>query len=491
MGASGIEVERAKLIKINNRKHFFSAYSSIKDFIIGSIDMINKEVYLIESNSISNFLKLLNEYKVFENLNKNEELNKIEEKLKTKFEDYSIQDNNVIIYSNYQACKEASKNESNNIFIIVDENFIVKYEVKNAKYKEVKIIEKYDKHLKIIFPISQKTINAEEIENKKGFFKFCPEEENENNNRNEINIIETNENKEEIRFNSMIKNICYCLIKIKTLNYYFLCCGDIIKENKYISKIFFDIIEQRNISGKIDCFELSKIFKSQKLSEIKTIIDYLYINMHDELKENNLSNNNIFINNRSLNQTGEDSIIKKIFYFYNTIYYKCSVCNNNSSNISFMNIISFPLNIISKYKKSKKLLNISDCFDYFISTQNIECPNCTNRSNSYYYSKIKSINEILTIVIDRENNLINDISFQLDFKLELSKYCLNNEKCELELIGFSCYDNNKDIYYSYFKMNPENKWYYFNDTKEKIINIEEQNYEFPVLLFYKKVDNNV
>ena len=51
--------------------------------------------------------------------------------------------------------------------------------------------------------------------------------------------------------------------------------------------------------------------------------------MHDELKENNLSNNYNFINNRSLNQTGEDSIIKKIFYFYNTIYYKCSICNNN------------------------------------------------------------------------------------------------------------------------------------------------------------------
>ena len=491
MGTSGIEKERIRLTKRNNRHHFFSAYSSIKNIINGSINMIGKEVYLINSNSIRNFLELLEKDKVFDNLNKKEELNKIEEKLKTKFEDYSILDNNIKIYSNYQECKEASRNESNIIFIIVDENFIKNFKVKSEeyRYKEVKIVEKKDEHLKIIFPISQKTINAVEIENKKGFFKFCTEEEN----KNIIKTIEKKENKEEIRFNSMIKNICYCLIKIKTLNYFFLCCGDMIKENKSISKIFFDIIKQRNINGKIDCFELFKICKSQKLSEIKSITDYLYDNMHDELKENNLSNNNNFnINNRSLNQTGEDSIIKKIFCFYNTIFYNCSVCNNISSNISFMNIILFPLKKISKYKNSKKLLNISDCFDYFISGNNIECPKCSNKSNSYYNFRINSINEILTIIIDRENDLINDIYFQLDFKIELSKYCLNkNEICELELIGFSCYDNNKDIDYSYFKINPENKWYYFNDTKEKIINSEELNYEFPVLLFYKKIDNNI
>ena len=157
-----------------------------------------------------------------------------------------------------------------------------------------------------------------------------------------------------------------------------------------------------------------------------------------------------------------------------------------------MNTILFPIKLISKFKNSKRSLNIKDCFDFYISRKKVECPKCSSRNNSYYYSRINSINEILTIILDREKNSNNEISFQLDFKIELSEYFLNsnNEKCELDLIGFSCYDSNKYIYYTFFKMNSEKKWYHFDGEKEKIIDIEKQNNEFSFLLFYKKVNKN-
>ena len=113
-----------------------------------------------------------------------------------------------------------------------------------------------------------------------------------------------------------------------------------------------------------------------------------------------------------------------------------------------MNIVKiiFPLKEIINFKNKNNYykLNIFDCFDY-LTSKKIEI----NDDNGYYYNNNNSINsifsinstkEILTIFLDREDDSKNEINFNLDFDINLSKYFFNKEiKHIFELIGFCSY----------------------------------------------------
>ena len=472
MGTTGSN----ELIKEANRKQFFSAYKSIKYILQEHIYVENNEpigVYLIKAKTINDFISTLGDVFNIENEN---ELNKKEKELKKTFEDYSIKDRNVEFYSNYEQCQKIMNNKDKNEFIIVNKDFISKLEIRNADYKKVEINKIEDKCLYIKFLSSGKIINAQEIENKKGFFKFFQKKEEKKEiiktNINE-NIINVNSIKKNIDIDSMIKNIFYCLIKINSINNCFLCCGDMIKQkNNFLSK-FFNLIDTYNINGEIVYSELSNSIEEKNKKDLEFIIKFIYNQVHLEIK--NLFKNEIIIN---------------LFNYQYISFFRCSNSNCNSimkySNDN--NIIKCSLKKVSLFKNST-CLNVNGCFDYLFNNEYINKNNiCTKCHNNFIYSqKINYVNDILTIIFDIEND-IGNISLDLNFNLKLDKYFLENsqKKYDFELIVFSSYSYEEGKFISFNKDN-DKIWHCYNGSKENQIQINNINYKNPVLLIYKKI----
>ena len=119
---------------------------------------------------------------------------------------------------------------------------------------------------------------------------------------------------------------------------------------------------------------------------------------------------------RALNNFNKDgiSMISEIFYFQNIISYQCQRCKNVEYKSSIDNHIKFELTQISPFCNSQKDLNIINCFNYLISQKNENniCSFCRN-NNSISYFRLYSINDILTIILDRGKDFKDDIKFNI------------------------------------------------------------------------------
>jgi hypothetical protein len=489
--------ERERKIRYYRSKQFFSAYESIKDVLMKLYekkieDNENNEkkefYYLIDTKSepISDFFNFIENRKdnndnneCFNNINNEDKQTELENKLKKKFEEYKLIKGNITIYSNYKQCEEVIKNtndkDNDNEFIIVNEIFLKNFEIKNAKYSFIKINKIYNDEndkleIEIKFRITEDIINSREKVNKKGFFEFYKKEENKGK-KNKLIIDNKVKEKEEKIYYSMFKNLCNSLIKINILNYAFLSCGDIIKENKKISRIIFNLIQQRNMNCKLEYSKLDEIIKLNKLDKIEKIIGYLYEEMHNELR----------------NANNDSSIIKSIFYYQLIISYNCKNCPCKSYEKQIRNYIKFPLSNILNIKEKKYQLDLFGCFDYIKNDNSQHCNKCGGDSKIESY-KFNYINDILTIILDFEKAPNIEISFKLNFNnIDLKKYFYESTKCncEFELIGFCSYFRNENKYISYTKNQIENKWYDINGSY--IGQIEKKDCGLPVLQFYKKI----
>ena len=162
--------------KMNQLKE---VYKDIKSFIstIRECKEINISKYLISTKSIPNFIKIIEDSHVFENINKSNEntdnLYKSENRLFESFKFYELEDN-IKIYCNYEECNSLTKqsNEGDNEFIIVDEPFIINMNINyfNIENMKVNFIINKDKIMEIEFPISKKVLMIQQ--KKIGIFKF-------------------------------------------------------------------------------------------------------------------------------------------------------------------------------------------------------------------------------------------------------------------------------------------------------------------------------
>ena len=138
---------------------------------------------------------------------------------------------------------------------------------------------------------------------------------------------------------------------------------------------------------------------------------------------------------------------------------------------------------------SNNQLDIYNCFDS-LTVENvvtIKCSKCDNLINSSFV-RIGIIKDILPIILNRGKNIENKINFKLDYKINISKYFQNSEQNnEFELISFSSFYSDENIYKTFYKNNDNDKWYCFNGKNVSISN--DKNDGIPVLLFYKKVSN--
>ena len=152
------------------------------------------------------------------------------------------------------------------------------------------------------------------------------------------------------------------------------------------------------------------------------IIDKIYDLFHQEFKI--IQNDSYGINDINLRErinncgnrlpiinNDNKSVISEIFYFENIITYDCDYCHTKSQNEFKNNYIKFNLKEISNYHNSKNELNIIDCFDYLTRNQNenITCKCMCNSTYSFY--RIKSIQKILTIILDRGIDFNDGILF--------------------------------------------------------------------------------
>ena len=485
MGASGskkkeeMEKERKRLIKYYKSEQYFAAYLNYKDILINYIytekDISSKEVYLLSIKSIDEYIKILITNEVFKYFLNEEKLNEIEKNLKINFGDYKPTDDKAKIFGNYEDCVNSIIKKDNK-FILVDEDFINNFDIKKYKYKNVQIIIKEQinnqYYLTIKYPISEKIINAKETLENKGIFEFYEKEEEKEEKKEDNNIklkieedlIEENEEKKEDKFLSLIKCISNSLIRIDSFSNIFILLGDIITEDKKITKIFFDMIQQKNKDDKLDCSKLTEIIKLANLYEVKNIIEFIFTQIQNE------------------------KIIEldDIFNFRVSLIQNCQRCNNISLYESHTyKYFDFSLKNTFLFKHPKKEINILDCFDLLI-IENIlfdkRCQICSDQIKSF--NKIEKINDILIIILSQDINFKEGESFKLDYNINLEKYFQNNiqNKNEYELIGFLSYFPDKDINCSFFKNN--NKWYIFKNSNISLINVE-KNHGIPFLLFYK------
>ena len=263
------------------------------------------------------------------------------------------------------------------------------------------------------------------------------------------------------KFESLIKSITYCLITIRKFKLSFLTNCDALNKDTKISKILFDIIGQSNNKEDINFSELIEYIELTKLDEIKNVLEFI------------------------LNRIAYEKIINidEFFYLREVLENKCQKCNNVISNRSFENkYIEFSMdNFLSNNQ-----LDIYNCFDS-LTVENIvtiKCSKCDNLINSSFV-RIGIIKDILPIILNRGKNVENKINFKLDFKINLSKYFQNSEQNnEFDLISFSSFYSDENIYKSFYKNNDDDKWYCFNGKNVSISN--DKNNGIPVLFFYKR-----
>ena len=157
---------------------FYNAYTSIKEVYldIRKKENIKIDVYLISTASIPKFAEILRKSEIFEKIEKSEEkkVNKIENKLKAKFNDYELEQEEIKIYYSFQDYKDISKSENidkDNEFFITNEKFLYNMRIFYEDRKHMKVLlSKNNNSLKIIFKASGKVI---EIKEKNGFFSFA------------------------------------------------------------------------------------------------------------------------------------------------------------------------------------------------------------------------------------------------------------------------------------------------------------------------------
>ena len=539
MGASGVEKEekeRKKRLEEYKIKNCIIAYNSIKhiflDVIIGNIYNNNKnknklptEVYLIPTKNIPKFIIKLSGFDDFQK-------NKSDSELRNKFRDYEIEGVEQIYYS-FEKCKKILNNNEDNEFIIVDKDFMIYFDISNYKGNNVLInniieIKKDEIKVYIKFPGSGKVISSkrkgkecpsfyfDKIEEYKEYKEYKDNNNPESTNSNTTNNSSThqstisneshrNENlindnfinnvinldirdKDDNNLFLMIKCISYSLLKIKPFFYFLECCGDLIDNDKTISKIFFDLKQQGNKKNNLDVNLYNIIKKNNK----KEIIPFLFHQMHLELKVNNYQQKNQIIPNqelsRALNNFNKDgiSMISEIFYFQNIISYQCQRCKNVEYKSSIDNHIKFELAQVSLFYNSQKDLNIINCFNLSQKDEKNICSFCRN-NNSISYFRLYSINDILTIILDRGKNFKDDIKFNLaqsrNFNFS-NIYFNQNIQQNFELIAFCSYFDLKKEFIPFYKI--DNLWYYFTGSEEKELN-QNDKLGTPFLLFYKVI----
>ena len=320
------EYNPTKLNKTNMPIEINIYYSLYRHILIDSDlkKILDKTpVYLIRTESIPNFIKIIEESNIFKykNDSNSKTLEIYENNLKKSFKDYRLE-RKIKIYNNYTLCKDLAggNNENMNEFIIVDEKFLKIMSIENDLNDEVLI--KWNKNRdRQIFLFKKAELNLDFESKRKGIYRFklIDDEYKKENKKNEDISFDEDEDK-----NVKIKN------KLKDDK-----DKDIINNNKnnHISNFenkkdksehsnkneIYNNINQtfkannqiNNRDEKIDNqFYINKKNNNAKYIENKKNLINLnnnMINMENNMNSNNNMNNNNHFNNEKKEKNVEEA----------------------------------------------------------------------------------------------------------------------------------------------------------------------------------------
>ena len=158
---------------------FFPVYTAFKE-AFNSIqkDVIKQEkIYLISTQSIDQFIKIINNSKILELIKekKDDKIKNEENNLRRKKTEFK-KINNIKIYDSYKECADLAQKDDDvkNEFIIANKTFIEKINIEkidNIDEKYVLLnIDRNNSKMDIDFPVSHKNVNI--IEKRTGIYKF-------------------------------------------------------------------------------------------------------------------------------------------------------------------------------------------------------------------------------------------------------------------------------------------------------------------------------
>ena len=269
-------------------------------------------------------------------------------------------------------------------------------------------------------------------------------------------------------------------------------------------------------------------FKSyNKNNECKDLIEFILMNLHEELNKKDINNNILMQNNNNCfmdksNQNlmlsifvqqfmnNNKSIISDLFYWTNQIIIQCMNCGIKSYEYQTNSILIFSIEEIYKYKYNfnqnminmsinQNLINIFDCFDFYQRTETmfgedaIPCNYCKNICNSNYTCYIYTSPEIFILTLDKQKN--SDVKLQFFAELNLSNYILFNKiGCQYRLFGVVSETNERNGHFISYVRNPIDwRWYKYDDEYVYPLNnfrIEVIDSSNPCVLFYQKISYN-
>ena len=326
-----------------------------------------------------------------------------------------------------------------------------------------------------------------------------------------------------------------CLCNVYSLKKYFLCrqliYKDIANKNCELTLEFYNVINNlwkesyhgkkyytpRKFKDKIST--MNPLFQGIAANDSKDLIIFLFETMHSELntpdyqnlKGQNVINNQILKDFRNDYYSKNSSIFSKTFYFEQQSELKCLNCGYNKLSYTIYNIIIFPLEKVREYMAKKhpygfEKVKLEDCFENYqeeeilCGNNQIYCNQCRLMSNASNSNKIYNLPEVMTIILNRGKGLEFDVNFEYPLKLNVDKYVLDND----------CKDNNYELicvlshigpsgmagHFIAFCKSPTNgKWYIYNDAQ--INECHDPRYPnddmiegLPYVLFYQKCNIN-
>ena len=265
---------------------------------------------------------------------------------------------------------------------------------------------------------------------------------------------------------------------------------------------------------------LNVVYKSRKRRNPNELLSFILDNLHSELNEktgnyniNNNNNNNLYDKN-SVIQNGvynfansNDSLISRLFNWFEIKEYQCQRCSRSKYNFYTFN--TFELDISGTYAfknnySKGNAITLIDCIQHQQNKRNEQkslCNICRQYTKFQSHSQIFSSPNIFIFSMNREssgNNLFK-IPFLIEEKIDLTFLVEKKESFQIyELIGIVSINPQNWQYISFCKSFVDNNWFSYSDEKgiiqielSTILNMHNSGFTYvPLILLYNNNNHN-
>ena len=270
--------------------------------------------------------------------------------------------------------------------------------------------------------------------------------------------------------------------------------------------------------------ELNPLFEGFKAGDSKDLINFLIMQMHEELNKVKVpNNNNNRINQIPLNQSDEKvmlnsfieeytklnrSKISDLFYFMTKNKLICGNCHIINYNFGIAFFIIFPLEKIRQFKANFfgpniNVVNIYECLTHEQNPTILDdfyCNNCKKTTKCMQISTFYTLPPYLIIILNRGKGNMYNVGFYIEEYIKLQNFAeFDKENCSYYLNSVIVHlgPSGESGHFIAYCVSPiDHKWYLYNDS---IVTLCDQNNigqqinqrGIPYILFYKKcIDGN-